>query len=424
MSDHASRGDVPRQSSPFSLNLDQLRKRAKDLRDALRAADPAAIRRIRAHHPQAARAAVSTGLPSRLADAQLVIAREMGVPSWPQLKAHVARMDRARAEIAAGAAPDAGMTTLHIRCGSDIAGALVSAGFTGGFLEYSDPLCQGPVVAAPDWLARRADFLAESYGPAIGQTRAEIAGRLDRAEAGLRGAAERHDRIVLWFEHDSYDQLILARCLAALAQARPARLELISPGRYPGGARFIGLGQLPPEALRLLWQDREPVTQAQLDLGRRVWDALRAPDPRPLAALAAGTPELRQMGRALRRHCGEFPSLKTGLGLTQDLILGLLAEEAQTPAQVFARLMREREPLPWQTDLMIDGALRDMAAGREPLLRREAEAAEITPLGREVLAGTRDAMTLGLPERWLGGVRIGGDLPDWRWDGDGLRLRG
>ena len=35
---------------------------------------------------------------------------------------------------------------------------------------------------------------------------------------------------------------------------------------FPGGMRFVGLGQLPPEALRLLWEQRSLATPAQLSL--------------------------------------------------------------------------------------------------------------------------------------------------------------
>ncbi len=69
--------------------------------------------------------------------------------------------------------------------------------------------------------------------------------------------------MVAWFEHDSYDQLILARCLAQFAETPPSRLELVTLDQYTGAMRFIGLGQLPPEALRLLWEKRTPVSTEQ-----------------------------------------------------------------------------------------------------------------------------------------------------------------
>lgn len=418
--------DAGRPASPFRLNLEQQRKRAKDLLKGLRAVDADALRRFRAQHPKATpQGGMPDGL-ARLSEAQLVIARELGLPSWPKLKAHVEAMDDAWAGIiSGGAAPDRGMATLHIRCGSDIAPSLRQAGFAGDFLEYSDPLCQGPVLDAPDWLDRRADFLAARYGEGVGRSRARIAGDLAAAEAGLRSAASRYDRVVLWFEHDSYDQLILARCLAQFAGAPPARLDLVSAARYPGAMRFIGLGQLPPEALRLLWDARAPVSDGALRAGSAVWAALRAPDPRLLAGLAAaGIAPLPQLAAALRRHCQELPWTGTGLSLTERLVLELLAERPRTVGEAYAALMLEREPLPWLTDLMIHSIVDSMKAARAPVFTGVHEGEErhwskerltITPLGRAVLAGEVDWLSLRPPARWLGGVRIAG-ASCWRWD--------
>lgn len=76
------------QSLPDRPDLDQLRRQAKELRNAARRGDPEALARLRAHRP--------AGAPVPLADAQLVVAREHGCASWPQLKATVEErlMDR------------------------------------------------------------------------------------------------------------------------------------------------------------------------------------------------------------------------------------------------------------------------------------------------------------------------------------------
>ena len=418
-----------RGASPFRLQLEQQRKRAKDLLKGVRAGDADAVRRFRQHHPQAASPGAET-LPAqlaRLSEAQLVVAREFGLPSWPRLRAHVQAMDRAWDRIArGGVAPDRGMATLHIRCGSDIGPTLQAAGFVGDFLAYADPLCQGPVFEAPGWLDRRSAFLAESYGSATGRTRQQEAETLALAEERLQAAAARYQRVVLWFEHDTYDQLILARCLAQFAETPPARLELISPGRYPGGMRFIGLGQLPPEALRLLWDERELVSAESLRAGREVWTRLRSPDPGPLAELAgAGTPGLPQLARAVRRHCQELPWTRDGLSLTEHLILQLLAEKPRTVGQAFHHLMMEREPLPWLGDLMFSFILQCMRRVDRPAIEGvfdgddlswPKERLTITDLGRAVLAGEVDWLSLHPPARWVGGVHIPGAAPCWRWD--------
>jgi hypothetical protein len=74
---------MPSQALPPRPSLDQLRRRAKELRDAARSGDPAALARITAYTPAARSGTVA------LAAAQLAIAREHGYPSWPQLVAEV-----------------------------------------------------------------------------------------------------------------------------------------------------------------------------------------------------------------------------------------------------------------------------------------------------------------------------------------------
>jgi ankyrin repeat protein len=72
-------------SLPAAPSVEQLRKQAKDLARAHRAGDPAAVFRVRAAHPHPAE-------PLKLSDAQLVIAREHGFPSWARLRAYVDRI--------------------------------------------------------------------------------------------------------------------------------------------------------------------------------------------------------------------------------------------------------------------------------------------------------------------------------------------
>ena len=72
-------------SLPQAPSLEHLRKQAKDLLRAYRTGDAAVVERIKAVHPHPAAS-------MRLADAQLVIAREYGYASWPRLKAYVERV--------------------------------------------------------------------------------------------------------------------------------------------------------------------------------------------------------------------------------------------------------------------------------------------------------------------------------------------
>src|SRR5689334_7111469 len=101
---------------PDDPDLNQLRRLAKELRDAARAGVPEALELLRAH----------AGAPPgqvRLADAQLAIARAHGFASWARLKHHlevVGQYRRAPDEVPTPADPvDAFLTLACLRYGDD-----------------------------------------------------------------------------------------------------------------------------------------------------------------------------------------------------------------------------------------------------------------------------------------------------------------
>jgi hypothetical protein len=317
----------------------------------------------------------------------------------------------------------ADLRTLHIRCGSDIRNKLNVAGFGGDFLEYADPICEGPVPDVPDLTDIRARYLAEAYGWAKGLTETQIAAGLQQDDDRLT-QAYRHERVVLWFEHDSYDQLVLARILARLAETTvPARLELICIDHHPDVPHFNGLGQLEPPALAGLWPTRKPVTRDQIAPGQSIWTALRQPDPTALQTIAlTGTPALPITSRALWRHLRELPGATNGLSLTQQIVLTILAERPTRIGRIFAAMVNGREPLVFMGDIGVLGTIEKMALTAPPVLTMEpggksfARDASITMTGQQVLAGTTDYLSLAPVERRVGGVRIAAGQPAWRFN--------
>jgi hypothetical protein len=93
---------VPPQSLPDHANLEQLKKRAKSFHRLVLTGDSAAVDLVKEFHPRLGPAAPGSleSAAFTLSDAQLVIARQFGFPSWPKLKARVER-----AGIAEGASP-------------------------------------------------------------------------------------------------------------------------------------------------------------------------------------------------------------------------------------------------------------------------------------------------------------------------------
>lgn len=398
------------------LNLEQQRKRAKELLKAAKSAEVQALQRfsVSLHH-----------VPEHLclADAQRVIALENGFPSWPRLKHHCEALAYARDH--AGEVGDREMVTLHIRCGSDIRQGLKTAGFSGDFLEFADPFCVGPLPALPleEHIRSRSRFIA-SMSEDFAEADALARQRREYAALELLG---QYERIVLWFERDTYDQLILGYLLMRLGELRPdARIELIAVDHVPGVERFIGIGQLAPELLAWFWRQRVPVGAEQFELGARVWAALSATTPEPLFSIASeGTPAVPMMATALMRHLRELPELQTGLSLTERLTLEIVHDMGPlTLGRAYGELMREREPLPWLGDTMFGWIAHTMAQGKTPLLTITPAGGEfwfqdvvaVTPEGLHVLAGEQHRLDLHPPERWVGGVVTPGLGGSWCWD--------
>lgn len=389
---------APRPPQDGRLNLEQQRTRAKELLRDQKAGHADALRRL----PEGKRAA-------RLADAQRVIARDLGFASWPRLKAHcdALRFALEHPHFIADDTPQ----TRHWRCGNDIQHSLQLAGFKGQLQMLSDPLCMGPVPALDEAAlhALRSAFISQAFELEPRQVRQRMADeyaaldQLQHAEAG-----------VLWCEADAYDQLFLIRVLARFDQV-PGNLSVIAIHQVPGVERFIGIGQLAPELLAWLWPQRRPVTAAMLALAQQAWAAYQADNPEAWARLAHGQyAALPLLAPALLRQLQELPALADGLSLTERLALQSLQASGPAPfGRVFADLMRTREPLPYLGDLMFHAVLRPLIDARTPLLSEQdrdlpwpQRTLNLTTLGEQVLAGQAYGLDLLDQERWVGGVRL------------------
>ncbi|MDR6712875.1 hypothetical protein J2W83_002477 [Pseudomonas hunanensis] len=390
------------------VNLEQQRKRAKAL-----------LRRLRNGEGDPRLPNVAPERPAQLADAQYLIARDLGFASWPRLKAHCDTLAFALAhpDFVASDTPD----TCHWRCGNDIQHSLQLAGFKGQLRMYADPLCMGPVplLDEPSYSAVRTSYISQVFNLDAGQVRQ----RQDDEYAALARLGQQLPG-VLWCEADAYDQLFLIRVLAELKEV-PANLSLIEIDQVPGVQRFLGIGQLAPELLAWLWPQRKPVTAAMLRLARDAWAAYRAPSPQAFAALAhARHDALPLLGPALLRQLQELPGSVDGLSLTERLTLQILRDRGPMPmGKAFDVLMMEREPLPYLGDLMFHALLRPLIDAARPLIAEDASQREwpqrtisLTAEGERVLAGLAYGLELIGQERWVGGVRLQPGQAHWALD--------
>ena len=314
------------------------------------------------------------------------------------------------------------MSVLHVANGHATTGLIELSSVRGRTMVWCDPLYDGPVpgnVSDDELLRLRAEFLASPEED------------VDAVTADLRYwrtaiDQQNYDELVLWYEHDLFDQLNLIQILTHLGQARVSRpVTLVSVDSFPGHPDFKGIGELEPADIAALFETRRPITGAQIALGHRAWQAYRSDDPRNIEALlATDTSALPYVSRALRRHLEEFPSAINGLSKSEQRLMEQAVEGPADLRRAFPR-MHDNERGFYITDMSFVERTEALAKTAPPLVALRAERKDprsfpngefaLTSIGRDVLLGSADRLRLCGIDRWLGGVHLSGNGPAWRW---------
>lgn len=316
---------------------------------------------------------------------------------------------------------------LHVANGSSVTHTLAEAGVPGLLSIWADPLHDGPVPAGltdEALLDVRRRFLSGAPGGPSDDPGNDL---------GLwRRVIEEHDgydELVLWFEHDLFDQLNLIQVLSWIHHKVPSSkvVSMVCIGSYPGRPDFKGLGELTAAELAPLLDSRQPVTEAQYALAERAWDAYREATPQALDEFTrTDTAALPYLAPALVRFLQEYPWTTDGLSRTERRLLRLAEAGSVTLSSAFPR-MHAGESAYYVTDTALVELVETLSRTSPPLLTQSLPAEStrewfrtvvaITPAGRAVLRGDQDRVALcGTAHRWLGGVELKDDATLWRWD--------
>jgi hypothetical protein len=254
--------------------------------------------------------------------------------------------------------------------------------------------------------AIRARYLAErGYGNPI-----KLFHDFSRRDAQVR-RAEDFDEVVLWFEHDLYDQLQLLQALTALEELdlEPGRVSVVQSDHY--------LANMTVDEIFPFFPRRRTATPAVFKSARRTWERFTSDSPAHLYAAAGedaiGLPFLRA---ALQRLCEEYPWKRDGLSRSQRQALYAVAQGPAQAGELFLRA-QTREEAYFLGERVFVRMLEDLAAGEAALVEEEDGTLVTTALGRRVLAGDADWLEEHSIDRWIGGVHlVAGRLT--RWDDD------
>jgi hypothetical protein len=308
---------------------------------------------------------------------------------------------------------------LHITNGDSVVGTFRQVRFPGVYLAWRDVLHDGPVPQTAT-LSELSDVRAQAlagYGAGSYESiRADFAAR-DQVVENFR----KHEEVVLWFEHDLFDQLQLIQLLDwfATQELGKVKLSLIQIDSFPGVRPFYGLGQLSGTQLARLFPTRTSVSAAHFDAATQAWHAFRASDPAALVERARReSSALPFLHASLERFLEEYPRTNDGLSRTERQILQAAATGKHKKTEIYAE-SRKQEDVPWG-DASVYLRMEWLASGPQPaLVKSSKDEYQITEAGQQLLEGRADWITLqGGIDRWLGGVHLKGKQSQWRWDGN------
>jgi hypothetical protein len=306
---------------------------------------------------------------------------------------------------------------LHITNGESVTTTFRQVRFPGIYLPWNDVLHDGPVPQT-ETLSELSDIRAHalaSFGSGeYEKIRAGFVNR-DRILEDFR----KHQDVILWFEHDLYDQLQLLQLLDWFSRQDMSgvNLDIIQIDSHAGVRPFHGLGQLSGTQLARLFPMRKRVIPEQTAIGADAWQAFRNSDPSDLLEfLQPKYAEMPFLSAALFRFFEEYPWTTDGLSRTERQILQAVAAGRRKKQDIYME-SRKQEYVPW-ADSSVYLRMAWLTAGKNPaLVEAPKNEFTITEAGRELLEGKADWIQLqGGIDRWLGGVYLNGEQSQWRWD--------
>ncbi len=307
---------------------------------------------------------------------------------------------------------------LNITNGDCAVAVMEKASIPGEFLAWRDVLHEGPVPAGlklEELSQVRTGFIVDSgWGKPE-----DIATHFIERDSVLKTSAE-YDKIILWFEHDLYDQLQLLQVLDWFNENRPGEtsISIICVDQY--------LAKLSPEEMMALSKYEKPVAEDHYALASKAWSAFRSGTPEKWRDLLdCDTTALPFLEGAVIRMLEEYPGCTDGLSRIARQALTIIQQGEKRPGKIFAGYQQTEERR-FLGDSSFWQVLGELLQASPPLLHlsdggefsmpacadRELR---ITAAGSDVLSGKHNWLETVVLDRWIGGVHL---TPEnsWCWN--------
>ncbi|WP_088012207.1 DUF1835 domain-containing protein [Gottfriedia acidiceleris] len=237
-----------------------------------------------------------------------------------------------------------------------------------------------------------------------------------RKQYELLNELSRSEEVVLWFEHDRYDQVTILYLLSELSALGFQKISMVSINEYEGIVPFHGLGQLSSEQLIELLPTKQEITNEQIEEACAGWKAYCSDKKDELNEFIQKCHALPFLKQALLSHKTYFPSQQNGLNEVEFLALSMIHDGINSFGELFNKLVRQRTN-DGLSDLYFAAILNELMKGDHPLISSDSNLPsykqhnpkakiEITRWGLDVLTGKANRMNLIGIDWWVGGVHL------------------
>lgn len=314
---------------------------------------------------------------------------------------------------------------LIITNGDSAVEAIKSAGVKAELLPWRDVLHDGPVPSGlnlQEMAAVRARFVADCGWGEYAQILNMFKHQYSKLES-----LKQYEELLLWFEHDLYDQLQLIQILDFLATSKKNHTKI----SFICKDRFVTDGSV--KELKFDFENRHEILKSMLETGQQAWTAFTSANPTSLEIyLSEDCSYLPFIKDSFLRLLEEYPEQKSGLSRNERQILEIVESGFHLPARIFRASQKYEDPL-YLGDWSFWRYMSQMANCKNPLLRTEKgdpflfppkvenkdqfllQKLFLTDLGIQVLKCEKNWVLLNGMDKWIGGVHV---TPEnlWWWE--------
>ena len=299
------------------------------------------------------------------------------------------------------------LKVLNIVNGDVTVEIIKKAHINGDFLPWRDFLHEGPVpqtVSIEQLSEIRANFIHQQGFGSLEKIEKEFQERDEMLKS-----YHKYQKIILWFEHDLYDQLQLLQILSWFKSNNSEEIELslISTDKY--------LGECSQNEITKLLGYEQKISKEHLNLAQKAWFAFTTPNPREWLKLLDKELHLFPfLEDAIIRMLEEYPNTRNGLSRSAHQALLTISRGIKNPNEIFKNC-QNYEKQKFMGDVIFWKILDEFIENGLLYSQKNGRILQITAIGQKILNGEINYLHIRPIQRWIGGTQLRNDSV-WCWD--------